>query len=80
MHHGVCVPAACLLAGVGLDSVLALRLLQRLLFWDPAGRPSASEALRHAYFSVEQAGGAAGGPEGQAGLLKCGKPGGDGWC
>ncbi|MEW5311637.1 MAG: hypothetical protein WDW38_003335 [Sanguina aurantia] len=42
--------------GHGLDSVLALRLLQRLLSWHPSARPSAQEALLHAYFTVTEPG------------------------
>ncbi|KAG2490062.1 hypothetical protein HYH03_011527 [Edaphochlamys debaryana] len=38
--------------GVGLEGPMALRLLQRLLHWDPPSRPSARQALRHAYFTV----------------------------
>jgi hypothetical protein len=38
--------------GIGLEGGLALRLLQRLLAWDPAQRPTAAQALRHAYFTV----------------------------
>jgi serine/threonine protein kinase len=36
----------------GLPSRLALRLLLRLLHWNPAARPSAADALRHAFFVV----------------------------
>ncbi len=36
--------------GTGLEGPLALRLLQRLLAWDPAARPTAAQALEHAYF------------------------------
>ena len=37
----------------GLPSKLALRLLRSLLAWNPVARPRASDALRHAYFTVE---------------------------
>lgn len=33
-------------------SLLAVRLLRRLLHWNPAARPTAAAALRHAYFTV----------------------------
>jgi serine/threonine protein kinase len=36
--------------GRGLHSRWALRLVRRLLSWDPGDRPSAERALRHAYF------------------------------
>jgi len=36
--------------GAGLEGVLALRLVQALLAWDPAARPTAEQALQHAYF------------------------------
>lgn len=36
----------------GPASVLAVRLLRRLLHWNPAARPTAAAALRHAYFTV----------------------------
>lgn len=38
--------------GVGLEGGLALRLLQRLLAWDPKQRPTAAQALQHAYFTT----------------------------
>mmetsp|Transcript_18856 Transcript_18856/g.47617 ORF Transcript_18856/g.47617 Transcript_18856/m.47617 type:complete len:368 (-) Transcript_18856:237-1340(-) len=38
-------------SGRGLPSVLAARLLRAMLQWNPAARPSAEEALRHAVFS-----------------------------
>jgi serine/threonine protein kinase len=38
--------------GIGLEGGLALRLLQRLLAWDPSQRPTAAQALQHAYFTV----------------------------
>jgi serine/threonine protein kinase len=38
--------------GIGLEGGLALRLLQRLLAWDPAQRPTAAQAQQHAYFTV----------------------------
>jgi hypothetical protein len=41
-------------AGAGLEGGLALRLLQRLLAWDPAQRPTALQALQHAYFTVDR--------------------------
>ncbi|KAI8471128.1 MAG: hypothetical protein J3K34DRAFT_468469 [Monoraphidium minutum] len=54
--------------GRGLGGVLALRLLQRLLHWDPAQRPTAAQALRHAYFTSAAAEpGAEGGRSGAAG-------------
>ena len=37
----------------GLPSTVALRLLRSLLSWNPAARPSAAEALRHAFFTVD---------------------------
>lgn len=37
--------------GKGLEGVIALRLLQRLLHWDPLQRPTALQALNHAYFT-----------------------------
>lgn len=39
-------------SGIGLQSVAGLRLLRSLLAWDPASRPSASQALNHAYFTA----------------------------
>lgn len=33
-------------------SLLAVRLLRRLLHWNPSARPTAAAALRHAYFTV----------------------------
>ena len=36
--------------GYGLPSVWALRLIRRLLSWNPADRPTAEEALGHAFF------------------------------
>ena len=36
--------------GLGLHSRWALRLIRRLLSWDPHDRPSAEKALQHAYF------------------------------
>ncbi len=48
-------PSSSLLscAGVGLSgSVLGVRLLRRLLSWDPAQRPTAQQALAHAFFAV----------------------------
>ena len=36
--------------GVGFESVWALRLVRKLLSWDPSQRPSAARALEHAYF------------------------------
>lgn len=38
--------------GHGLPNVEALRLLRRLLAWDPAARISAAEAARHPFFSA----------------------------
>jgi hypothetical protein len=38
----------------GLEGPLALRLLQRLLAWDPRQRPSAAQALQHAYFTWQR--------------------------
>eukprot|EP00798_Chlamydomonas_sp_ICE-L_P015892 gene15892-22024_t len=35
----------------GLESHLALRLLLRLLSWEPASRPTARQALNHAFFT-----------------------------
>ena len=37
----------------GLPSKVALRLLRSLLSWNPAARPSAAEALRHAFFTMD---------------------------
>ena len=37
----------------GLPSTVGLRLLRSLLSWNPAARPSAAEALRHAFFTVD---------------------------
>jgi serine/threonine protein kinase/serine/threonine protein phosphatase PrpC len=36
--------------GVGFESVWALRLVRKLLSWDPGQRPSAARVLEHAYF------------------------------
>ena len=36
--------------GVGLESIWALRLIRKLLSWDPNERPSAAQALEHAFF------------------------------
>eukprot|EP00878_Enallax_costatus_P010077 GHUV01010518.1.p1 GENE.GHUV01010518.1~~GHUV01010518.1.p1 ORF type:complete len:851 (+),score=193.00 GHUV01010518.1:408-2960(+) len=36
--------------GIGLEGPLGLRLLQRVLSWDPSRRPTAQQALQHAYF------------------------------
>lgn len=36
--------------GRGLPTVWALRLIRRLLSWNPADRPTAEEALGHAFF------------------------------
>jgi serine/threonine protein kinase len=33
--------------------MLAVRLLRRLLHWNPASRPTAAAALRHAYFTLD---------------------------
>jgi serine/threonine protein kinase len=33
--------------------VLGVRLLRRLLHWNPASRPTAAAALRHAYFTTD---------------------------
>ena len=33
--------------------MLGVRLLRRLLHWNPTSRPSAAAALRHAYFTVD---------------------------
>ena len=43
--------------GLGVHSKWALRLIGRLLSWDPERRPTAEQALTHAYFRGE-------GPEG----------------
>ena len=43
--------------GLGVHSKWALRLIRRLLSWDPERRPTAEQALTHAYFRGE-------GPEG----------------
>lgn len=40
-------------AGHGLPSVEALRLLRRLLAWDPSARISAAEAAQHPFFTEE---------------------------
>lgn len=37
----------------GLPGKPALRLLRSLLCWNPACRPTAEAALRHAYFTVD---------------------------
>lgn len=38
-------------AGLGLgNNVAAVRLLKRLLSWSPSNRPTAAQALAHAYF------------------------------
>ncbi|GIL81024.1 hypothetical protein Vretimale_9291 [Volvox reticuliferus] len=39
--------------GLGLEGPMALRLLLRLLHWDPASRPSARQALQHAFFTIK---------------------------
>ena len=36
----------------GLPNLAAVRLLLLLLHWNPAQRPTAAEALRHAYFAL----------------------------
>jgi serine/threonine protein kinase len=36
--------------GVGFASVWELRLVRKLLSWDPSERPTASQALEHAFF------------------------------
>ncbi len=76
--------------GGGLEGSLALRLLQALLSWEPAGRPSPAQALRHAYFTTaggtEGAGAPAGAPtvpsEGGEATAGCGRlpMGAAGWC
>ncbi|XP_068492749.1 probable inactive protein kinase At3g63330 isoform X5 [Phaseolus vulgaris] len=35
---------------IGFSNILALRLVRRLLHWDPEDRPSIDEALQHPYF------------------------------
>ncbi|GAU35609.1 hypothetical protein TSUD_30260 [Trifolium subterraneum] len=35
---------------IGFSNIWALRLVRRLLLWDPEDRPSVDEALRHPYF------------------------------
>ena len=47
--------------GRGLPSVWALRLIRRLLSWRPTDRPSAEEALTHAFFRDEAGDGVGGG-------------------
>ena len=43
---------------VGFESVWTLRLLRKLLSWDPSERPTAGRALEHAFFrDSENAGG-----------------------
>lgn len=37
--------------GVGIDSLTAVSLLRRLLHWEPGMRPTARQALNHAYFT-----------------------------
>lgn len=64
---------------VGLEGRLALRLLQRLLAWQPSQRPTAAQALRHAYF---RGGGGGSGRAVEEQLRHCslvgvGEP---GWC
>ena len=44
--------------GLGMHSKWALRLIRRLLSWDPELRPTAEQALTHAYFRGE-------GPDGE---------------
>jgi serine/threonine protein kinase len=46
--------------GLGLPSAWALRLIRRLLSWDPGDRPSAEEALTHAFFRDDDSGDAIG--------------------
>ena len=38
--------------GLGFDDLNGLRLLRRLLAWDPRARISAADALKHAYFTT----------------------------
>ena len=65
-------------AGRGLGGALALRLLQRLLHFDPSKRPAAAEALRHAYFTTAGAPpGAVAAAEAGCGALAVGE---EGWC
>jgi hypothetical protein len=52
-----------------LQGKLALRLLQRLLHWEPSGRPSARQALQHAFFT--------GSSEAACSAVELGQP---GWC
>ena len=40
--------------------LLGLRLARKLLSWHPSSRPTAEEALRHAYFTREAGGGCSG--------------------
>ena len=37
-------------AGVGMGSPLGVKLLRRLLSWEPSARPTAAQALRHVFF------------------------------
>ena len=54
-------------------SLLAVRLLRQLLHWNPAQRPTAAAALRHAYFTI---------PLAEQARYLCGAGGGTalGWC
>lgn len=38
--------------GVGLEGALSVRLVQRMLAWNPKQRPTAAQALQHAYFEA----------------------------
>ena len=68
-------------AGVGLPSVLAVRLLRAMLHWHAAQRPSAEEALRHAVFTLGDRGGGGGGEEEEELLLCAARPrSASGWC
>lgn len=42
--------------GQGLPGVWSLRLIRRLLHWNPASRPTAEEILQHAFFRVDGGG------------------------
>jgi hypothetical protein len=57
--------------GNGIESVTAVRLLQRLLHWEPLERPTARQALNHAYFTSEHS---------QGGEPHCAALGLPGWC
>eukprot|EP00955_Chlamydomonas_euryale_P087177 364274-Chlamydomonas_euryale.AAC.5 len=55
--------------GVGAGGLQAVRLLRRLLSWDPLARPTAREALMHAYFQ-----------DARGDTVQCAVFGQPGWC